>query len=415
MARRHSNTVQNPIVTKIFLIIFGLIFAIVPLWSVIPIAFEDQLDDGSVTYEKIEAEISNIEIDNKLKDTHYYVFVTYEYNGEKYKDIQLDRYDSSMYEGKQIEIKVDVNNHTNIKGVGVMGQPNYILLLAAVPFLIIGIVVVIVGIKYNPEKKGKKGYGRYETPSEFTGVQSETNYRNNTYGTMNSQSNGTYGTMNSQRNNTYGNMNGAGNSSSNDNYGFDNFGNDDFFGDNNLYGNAGNSVNKIIRNNKELLKTGRRMTGVVEKIENNTDFRGNEFLKVFCSCFDVASNTSYRYSSEDIPVSEGIDPTVMPGGMLDVYVNPNNLGEYYVSVPRDNRENSSVNPIVNDDLFAGMDTNFDSNIANGMYTGVNTNVNANNNTSANSNANAGKYASLDPNSREKNKAMSLEEMYNARK
>ena len=456
MARKHRNAIQNTWASKIYLIIFGLIFALVPLLSVIPIAFEDEVNSDGGTYEVVEAEISRIDRKKEFDKTYHYVYVEYEYAGKEYKDIQLNMYDSTMSEGKKIDIKVDVNNPKKIKATEIMGGPNYVILLAALPFLVIGIVLVIVGIKMKPQSK--KGYGRYETPSQFNGGMDEANYRNNTYGSMNSQNN-TYGSMNSQ-NNTYGSMNSQNNTygsmnSQNNTYGstdyynemygnsdFDNFGNDALgYGNANNGGSYGGARKPVIKNNKELLKTGKRMTGVIEKIENNTDFRGDAYVKVYCTCFDVSSNTSYRYSSEDIPVSEGVDSTVLPGGMIDVYVNPDNLGEYYVSVPRE--RNVNVGPYTSTHTNTNINTNANTNTYDNAYTStydntytnsydnaysslntntdVDTNVDSisnttsiNDETTINKNNGASQYASLDSYSKEKKTYKSIEEMYNSR-
>ena len=257
MSRRRGRPVPNTVGGKMFMIIFGLIFLIMPLTMILPIAL-NQPDESE--YEIIDATISKI--DKKFDD--HYTYISYEYKGKIYDNIRYSVYSSTMYVGEVIEVQVNVNNPSDVKPTGILGS-NYFLLIVIIPFAAFGIVAIVVGIKMKPGQA--RGYGRYENPQNRPG--------------------------------------------------------------NNKYGSGVN----VIKNNKMLKNTGLRMFGTVEKIVNGTAPNGMTFVKVYCTCKDPSNNTIYRYSSEEI--FGEIDSAVAEGAPIDVYVNPQNYGDYYVDVPQD--------------------------------------------------------------------------------
>lgn len=84
-------------------ILFGLLF----LGNTIRIS----MNSVSVT-----ATISSIQTTYSDGDTRYKAYVDFEYDGETYTDIPLSHWDSGMYEGKEITLKINPENPTETSG-----------------------------------------------------------------------------------------------------------------------------------------------------------------------------------------------------------------------------------------------------------------------------------------------------------
>ncbi len=48
------------------------------------------------------------------REVDYYVYISYEFKGKKYEDIEYDAYSFGVSEGKTITVKVDENNPTHV-------------------------------------------------------------------------------------------------------------------------------------------------------------------------------------------------------------------------------------------------------------------------------------------------------------
>ena len=60
---------------------------------------------------KVSAVISEIEsYRDSDENVNYRVYVNYSYGGQRYEDIRLNEYSSSMYEGKEIQVMLDPDN-----------------------------------------------------------------------------------------------------------------------------------------------------------------------------------------------------------------------------------------------------------------------------------------------------------------
>ncbi len=70
----------------------------------------------SLNYDKVRATIVDIKTSQDSNgDKHYYVTVDYEYNGVQYQDIQINFWDSGMYEGQEIDIYCRKDSPTTIR------------------------------------------------------------------------------------------------------------------------------------------------------------------------------------------------------------------------------------------------------------------------------------------------------------
>ncbi|MBR4083329.1 MAG: DUF3592 domain-containing protein [Lachnospiraceae bacterium] len=94
-------------------------------------------------------------------DRHHRVYVDYEYQGRKYKDVRLNSYNSSMREGKEIILKLDPDNpekvrtlHGNLIASVIMGGMGLI-------FVLVGIIPTVLGIRKDRRNKKLREQGRY--------------------------------------------------------------------------------------------------------------------------------------------------------------------------------------------------------------------------------------------------------------
>lgn len=94
-------------------------------------------------------------------DRHFRVYVNYEYQGQEYKHVHLNSYSSSMYEGKEITLKVDPENPGRVKTPHSDLFACIILGIMGVVFSLIGIIPTVSGIRKAAKKKELREKGRY--------------------------------------------------------------------------------------------------------------------------------------------------------------------------------------------------------------------------------------------------------------
>lgn len=71
-------------------------------------------------------------------DEHYSVFVSYEYKGERYKDVRINSYSSSMYEGKEISLYCDPDKPRHIQAKSMLYFPPVFLMAFGLIFALVG-------------------------------------------------------------------------------------------------------------------------------------------------------------------------------------------------------------------------------------------------------------------------------------
>ena len=79
-------------------------------------------------------------------DTHYNVYVTYEYKDALYEEVSLGFYSSSMYEGKEISVLCDPNNPGRIEEDTAVSIAGVVMLFMGAIFFLVGFVPIISGI-----------------------------------------------------------------------------------------------------------------------------------------------------------------------------------------------------------------------------------------------------------------------------
>jgi len=100
------------VVSSVFLILFGIVFAAAGLFM--------SLSSGG-DYADVQATITEIETEGTGEDTVYTVYVDYTVDGVDYTHVALNGYSSDMREGDIIEVKYDLNDPASarIKGLGI--------------------------------------------------------------------------------------------------------------------------------------------------------------------------------------------------------------------------------------------------------------------------------------------------------
>lgn len=71
-------------------------------------------------------------------DEHYSVFVSYEYKGERYEDVRINSYSSSMYEGKEISLYCDPDKPRHIQAKSMLYFPPIFLMAFGLIFALVG-------------------------------------------------------------------------------------------------------------------------------------------------------------------------------------------------------------------------------------------------------------------------------------
>ena len=120
---------QSPlgrIISAVFLIA-GLVCCIL---SITQFKKYDEIKDELV---QVEAVIERIEVDRRGDDTDHDVYIAYSYRGERYDNVRLNRYSSSMDEGDRLPITI----HPDHPGKPVSNNGPLVLFIGCV-FTLVG-------------------------------------------------------------------------------------------------------------------------------------------------------------------------------------------------------------------------------------------------------------------------------------
>lgn len=109
---------------------------------------------------EVKGKVSRIDTRIDLDgETNYTAYVTYKYEGKEYKNIRLNEYSSSLYEGKAIELYLDKDDFSNARLKSMVYLLAIIFAGIGIIFLIIGAVILIIGIKLKGKRKKLKESG----------------------------------------------------------------------------------------------------------------------------------------------------------------------------------------------------------------------------------------------------------------
>ena len=139
-----------------FMVLFCGIFLVVgAIFTVVGIAMA--LADFSFR-ERAEEITAEITIISSYRDTdgdrRHNVYVTYQYDGRVYEDIELNFYRSGMYEGQEIPLLCDPENPGHVKSPGGMLLLEMVFLLIGILFM--GIALVFIAVSRNKARRRKK-------------------------------------------------------------------------------------------------------------------------------------------------------------------------------------------------------------------------------------------------------------------
>lgn len=119
---------------------------------------------------EISGEITRIDstYDND-GDEHCSVFVSYEYSGERYENVRLNSYSSSMYEGKKISLYCDPENPRHIQAGSMLYFAPIFLLAMGTVFALVGggILIPTITAISNRKKIREQGISIYATVEEI--------------------------------------------------------------------------------------------------------------------------------------------------------------------------------------------------------------------------------------------------------
>lgn len=102
----------------------------------------------------VKAKVSTIESDiDDEGDTDYTAFVTYTYEETEYKRVRLKEYNSSLYEGKTIELYLDKTNPRNVRIKSVIYMFPIVFIGVGIIFLLIGVIILIVRMRGDRKRK----------------------------------------------------------------------------------------------------------------------------------------------------------------------------------------------------------------------------------------------------------------------
>ena len=150
--------------------VIGLIFAVTGV--IILINTKEFVNDAVQVQGKISRIDSSIGNDG---ETDYTVFVTYTYNDEKYKNIRLNEYSSSMYEGKSIELYIDKENPEKAKTKSMVYVLPIVFISLGGVFAVVGIILLSINIRAKKRKENLKKTGE-KIYAEIQGGFVETSY-----------------------------------------------------------------------------------------------------------------------------------------------------------------------------------------------------------------------------------------------
>lgn len=108
---------------------------------------------------EITATITRIDVLWRNKESSHDVYVEYTYDGKDYKN-RLNYWDSTMYEGKTIELYVDVNNPQKISSHALWGMFFIIFFVTGMIFFIIGVIILIIS-RNNKKLEDENNYDNY--------------------------------------------------------------------------------------------------------------------------------------------------------------------------------------------------------------------------------------------------------------
>lgn len=102
----------------------------------------------------VKAKVSSIEGNiGDEGDTDYTAYVTYEYEGMEYKRVRLDEYNSSLYEGKTIELYLDKDNPRHVRIKSVIYLLPIVFIGIGIIFLLIGVLILVLRAREDRKKK----------------------------------------------------------------------------------------------------------------------------------------------------------------------------------------------------------------------------------------------------------------------
>ena len=139
-----------------FMVLFCGIFLVVgAIFSAVGITMA-LADSGFM--ERAEEITAEITIISSYRDTdgdrRHNVYVTYQYDGRVYEDIELNFYRSGMYEGQEIPLLCDPENPGHVKSPGGMLLLEMVFLLIGILFM--GIALVFIAVSRNKARRRKK-------------------------------------------------------------------------------------------------------------------------------------------------------------------------------------------------------------------------------------------------------------------
>ena len=139
-----------------FMVLFCGIFLVVgAIFSAVGITMALADSGFRERAEEITAEITGISSYRASDgDRRHNVYVTYQYGGRIYEDIELNFYRSGMYEGQEISLLCDPENPGHVKSPGGMLLLEMVFLLIGILFM--GIALVFIAVSRNKARRRKK-------------------------------------------------------------------------------------------------------------------------------------------------------------------------------------------------------------------------------------------------------------------
>lgn len=139
-----------------FMVLFCGIFLVVgAIFSAVGITMALADSGFRERAEEITAEITGISsYRGSDGDRRHNVYVTYQYDGRIYEDIELNFYRSGMYEGQEISLLCDPENPGHVKSPGGMLLLEMVFLLIGILFM--GIALVFIAVSRNKARRRKK-------------------------------------------------------------------------------------------------------------------------------------------------------------------------------------------------------------------------------------------------------------------
>lgn len=139
------------IISLIGAIIFGIIGVVcVVIGTAEFVKTKEFVSDAAL----VKAKVSTIESDiDDEGDTDYTAFVTYTHEETEYKRVRLKEYNSSLYEGKTIELYLDKTNPRHVRIKSVIYMFPIVFIGVGIIFLLIGVIILIVRMRGDRKRK----------------------------------------------------------------------------------------------------------------------------------------------------------------------------------------------------------------------------------------------------------------------